>query len=57
MDNQLKNSSCPCKREQCIRHGDCKACQAHHRQKDALTACERLKQREERAARRKPKNQ
>lgn len=25
-----KNESCPCKRINCERHGDCDACRAHH---------------------------
>jgi len=31
---------CPCTND-CIRHGDCNACKAHHEDKDYPSACER----------------
>lgn len=42
---QKVKSDCPCKRTKCERHGDCKACEEHHRnsKRKVLTACERLK--------------
>lgn len=41
---------CPCKRVQCERHGNCAACTEHHHApgKKLLTACERIKAKEER---------
>jgi len=39
---EKKNLDCPCKRVKCPRHGDCRACKAHHRLKNRTPpACER----------------
>lgn len=33
--------NCPCKSVNCERHGNCEACQEHHKAKGNLPACER----------------
>ncbi len=38
-----KNKSCPCKRKNCPRHGDCKACKAFHADSKIELPCERKK--------------
>lgn len=38
MEKKL-NENCPCK-SNCVRHGDCEACQANHA--GGLTTCQRL---------------
>jgi hypothetical protein len=42
-------SNCPCKRVKCERHGNCAVCMEHHHssKRKLLTACERLKVKEE----------
>ena len=42
-----QNIKCPCKRNNCERHGKCKECMEYHATKNKyLTACERLKVKE-----------
>jgi hypothetical protein len=41
--NKEVNNECPCT-SNCGRHGDCEACQANHKEKGSLTACQRAKQ-------------
>lgn len=36
-----KNTSCPCKRKKCPRHGDCEACKAYHADSKIKLPCER----------------
>ncbi len=50
------STNCPCKRTNCIRHGDCKACKEHHHcwPKIPLTTCERIQKRSEIIELRKP---
>ncbi|NLK95097.1 MAG: hypothetical protein GX275_07880 [Clostridiales bacterium] len=51
---ESKNDNCPCKRKKCERHGYCTACKEHHRSKrKPLTACERIKAKEERKDRKR----
>jgi len=40
MEIKVIEENCPCKKD-CVRHGDCKVCRAHHADKDNLSACER----------------
>ena len=53
---------CPCKRTDCLRHGDCTACREYHHTSGhkPLTRCEMLAQKgrrkAEKQARRKPGN-
>ncbi len=49
MDVPTQAPPCPCKREKCPRHGNCKACREHHAGKATKTACQRQ---DERAAKR-----
>lgn len=42
-----KNEACPCKRIKCERHGNCKACREHHKNKKMPNACDRIKLKEE----------
>ncbi len=39
----MENKNCPCKRINCVRHGDCEACKAHHAnfKRKMSVACER----------------
>lgn len=48
LQEALISQACPCKRKACERRGDCESCKAHHHasQKNCLTACERLAQKE-----------
>lgn len=39
--------SCPCKRTECINHGNCTACMAKHHDRSKPTKCERLKAKQE----------
>ena len=50
MTPQDRGIKCPCKSLKCERYGDCEACMAHHHapKKKLLTACERLRAKEER---------
>ncbi len=50
-----ENKDCPCKRIKCERHGDCIACNEHHHtsKKKPFTACDRIKQKEDRKQSRK----
>ncbi len=36
--------TCPCKRKQCIRYGDCDACRSYHSTKKRPVACENVKE-------------
>lgn len=47
----MKEKNCPCKRIKCERHGNCDACNKHHKleNKKILTACERIKQKKSRS--------
>lgn len=40
------NPNCPCQ-SNCVRHGDCEACQANHA--GGMTTCQRLAAQEEKA--------
>jgi len=40
-DQKDAKRRCPCKRKQCARFGDCKACRAHHLEKGDPPYCER----------------
>lgn len=45
------NEECPCKRQQCPRHGDCVTCREHHlSNKKIPTYCEQIKDKEKREA-------
>jgi len=37
------NPDCPCTND-CVRHGDCEACQASHRERGSLPVCQREKE-------------
>ena len=54
-DNSL-NPNCPCKRTNCVRHGNCAACKEHHHcwPKIPLTTCERIQKKKEMVEARKP---
>ena len=43
MSEKKLNPNCPCT-SNCARHGDCEACQANHKAKGNLSACQRLKE-------------
>lgn len=47
--NKEDANSCPCKRKNCERHGDCAACREHHKnvQRKYLPACDRLSEKRE----------
>ena len=53
MENTLQNS-CPCRRVNCPRHGDCAACREYHQSsaRKMLTHCEKLEQKARRKAER-----
>ncbi len=40
MDIKVINENCPCTKD-CVRSGDCKACRAHHANKENTVSCER----------------
>ncbi|NLC78620.1 MAG: hypothetical protein GX683_02685 [Ruminococcaceae bacterium] len=44
-----KNASCPCKRTECERHGNCAACRARHHgdPRKPLTSCEKREKKAE----------
>lgn len=37
----MNQASCPCKRTNCPRHGDCDACRAHHQASKRRRPCEK----------------
>lgn len=51
----IKQLDCPCKRTKCERYQNCDACRVHHHssKQKIMTACERLKAKEERKNNRK----
>ncbi|MDR2506036.1 MAG: hypothetical protein LBD16_08040 [Oscillospiraceae bacterium] len=44
MSEKTINPDCPCKAN-CVRHGDCEACQANHA--GGKTSCQKLKEKEQ----------
>ncbi len=52
------NAQCPCKKTTCKRHGDCEACKEFHKYPPGKpsTACERIRARDEEAARKAGQN-
>lgn len=48
--NTVQRESCPCRRMNCPRHGDCAACREHHHVsgRKPLTRCEKLARKEQR---------
>lgn len=54
MEN-MQQETCPCRRVNCPRHGDCAACLEHHHASDRkpLTRCEKLAQKGRRNAERR----
>ena len=47
----MNQASCPCKRTNCPRHGDCDACRAHHQASRRRRPCEKEPEKAARAAR------
>ena len=50
----MEQESCPCRRVNCPRHGDCAACREYHHAsgRKPLTRCEKLERKEQRKAER-----
>lgn len=41
MNDKITNSTCPCKKKSCPRHGDCEACRRHHAESKRQRPCDK----------------